>query len=310
MAKTVTPCHAKPFRLNLLRMQDMKVPRVPKFPFFIGDLLMIGLAIFIAKQGAAPLDGWQAIACVLCVAVGSVLAILPYVLEYLAVSKAAEAAALTSVTSAAANLESIAGQIATATGQWQTVNEKADETAAKARQIAEQMSSEVKGFSEFMQRVNDSEKSNLRLESEKLRRAESEWLQVVVRMLDHVFALHQAALNSGKPNLIEQMTQFQSACADVARRVGLATFVAANSEVFDAQRHQAMDGKAPTNGAKVAETLAAGYTFQGRLLRPALVRLSENGAATAAQTVSANSATSSQGQLDLAAEIIDPLVSQ
>ena len=32
----------------------------------------------------------------------------------------------------------------------------------------------------------------------------------------------------------------------------------------------------------VGETVAAGYTFQGRLLRPALVRLRENAAAVAA----------------------------
>ena len=30
---------------------------------------------------------------------------------------------------------------------------------------------------------------------------------------------------------------------------------------------------APPEGATVAETVATGYTFQGRLLRPALVRL-------------------------------------
>src|SRR5260221_9461759 len=107
-----------------------------------------------------------------------------------------------------------------------------------------------------MQRANDSEKSNLRLETEKLRRAEAEWVQVVVRMLDHVFALHQAAVVSGKPNLIDQMTQFQSACRDVVRRVGLAPFVATAAEAFDSQRHRSLDGNAPADDAKIAETLA------------------------------------------------------
>jgi molecular chaperone GrpE (heat shock protein) len=61
---------------------------------------------------------------------------------------------------------------------------------------------------------------------------------------------------------------------DAARRVGLTPFVAADAEPFDGQRHQVMDGgAAPAAGAIVAETVATGYTFQGRLIRPALVRL-------------------------------------
>jgi len=42
-------------------------------------------------------------------------------------------------------------------------------------------------------------------------------------------------------------------------------------------RHQLLEGeKAPPAGGLIAETLATGYTFQGRLLRPALVKLKES----------------------------------
>jgi molecular chaperone GrpE (heat shock protein) len=301
LTKNTASCNESRFRIDVTRMQDLKVPKLSKFPFFVGDALLLGLAVFIVKQSQPSLGSWQAIACVLSVAIGAGLAILPYVLEYRSISKAAEAAALTSVTVAAQNLESVAAQIGAATGQWQTVNEKAGETATAARQIAERMSTEVKGFAEFMQRANDSEKSNLRLETEKLRRAEAEWLQVVVRMLDHVFALHQAAVVSGKTNLIDQMTQFQSACRDVARRVGLTPFIATEAEAFDSQRHQPLDGKVPAHAAKVAETMATGYTFQGRLLRPAVVRIAENGAATLTNNGSSASPDAAQSQLELAA---------
>ncbi|HEV2319814.1 MAG TPA: nucleotide exchange factor GrpE, partial [Verrucomicrobiae bacterium] len=47
------------------------------------------------------------------------------------------------------------------------------------------------------------------------------------------------------------------------------------NESFDAERHKPVDTKNPAEGAVVAETLAAGYTFQGKLLRPALVRVRE-----------------------------------
>jgi molecular chaperone GrpE (heat shock protein) len=123
-----------------------------------------------------------------------------------------------------------------------------------------------------MQRLNDGEKATMRVEVDKLRRAESEWLQVLVRVMDHVFAVHQAAMRSGKLGLIEQMDLFQNACRDAARRVGLAPFSAEPGEVFDNGRHQWIDPKATAkSGSAVGETLAAGYTFRGQIIRPAIV---------------------------------------
>jgi len=112
-----------------------------------------------------------------------------------------------------------------------------------------------------------------------MRRAESEWLQVLMRMLDHVYALHVGALRTSQPGLIDQVGNFQNACRDVARRVGLSPFIAGDAEPFDGQRHRLAEGEAqPAPGAIISETVAAGYTFQGRLLRPALVRLANGNA--------------------------------
>ncbi len=90
----------------------------------------------------------------------------------------------------------------------------------------------------FSKKTNDSEKAHLRLEVEKLRRAEGDWVQVLVRILDHIFAVKQAAANSAQPKLIEQMGNFHTACLDIARRVGLTAFVANASEPFDQTRRQ------------------------------------------------------------------------
>ena len=249
-------------------------PKLLKWPFYLGDGLLLGAAYFIWHHTQLTMGHWELGLAVLCIGAGALLGLAPALLEYRAEMKLAEARALTTVVAQIQNIERLAGQISGATGQWQEAQEQADKTAAVAREIAERMTAEVKSFTEFMQRANDSEKATLRLEVDKLRRAEGDWLQVLVRLLDHVYALNQGARRSGQPTLIEQLSHFQNACRDAARRVGLTPFTANEAEPFDAQRHQWVeDGAKPPANATVAETIATGYTFQGKMLRPALVRL-------------------------------------
>jgi molecular chaperone GrpE (heat shock protein) len=257
-------------------MSDLNAPKLSKWPFYLGDAILLGTAWFICYQSKFTLGHWELCFVVLCVLGGALLSIVPFVLEYEALVKVAEAGSLTTVVSQLKNLEGIAGQISGATGRWHDAQDAADKTARAATEIADRMTAEVKAFTEFMQKSNDSEKATLRLEVDKLRRVEAEWLQVLVRTLDHVFALHQGAVRSGQPALAEQVGNFQSACRDAARRVGLTPFVPNDAEPFDAQRHQLVEeGATPPPDAVVSDTVATGYTFQGRLIRPALVRLRE-----------------------------------
>ena len=257
-------------------MNDSKHWTVPKWPFLLGGVLLLAAAYFLIRQAPHPIGRWEIVTAASCVALGAVLAALPFILDYRAIVKIIDASALGSVAEKIQNLEKLAAQIHAATNEWLNVQTQAEKTSAGAQEIADRMAQEVRQFSEFMQKMNDSEKAALRLEVEKLRRGEGEWLQVLVRILDHVFALHAAAARSGQPRLAEQLAQFQNACRDAARRIGLAPFAAEADEPFDAGRHQPLDGGTePPADAVVAETAAPGFTFQGRLLRPALVRLRE-----------------------------------
>ena len=260
--------------------------KLSKWPFFVADAFLLGAAYFVSLQAMGPL----ALALlVVCVGAGAGVCILPFVLEYRLTAKLAEANTLATATEQMHNLEELANQITSATGRWQNVQEASEKVSASAKSIAERMAAEAKAFTEFLQKANDSEKATLRLEIDKLRRAESEWLQVLVRMLDHIYALHLGALRSGQPKLIEQLGNFQSACRDAARRVGLTPFAANPAERFDAERHQLLETDAkPSAEATIAETLATGYTFQGRLLRPALVRVNGNGSGPVTESVAAS----------------------
>ena len=256
-------------------MPNSLAPKLSKWPFFVGDAILFGCAFFIYYQSKLPMEPWQIGFVVFCVACGACLGLMPFLLEYRVLAKLAEASLVANAVAELRNIETIAAQISGVSNQWESAQDQANKTVATAGAISERMASELKAFSEFMQRANDSEKANLRLEVEKLHRAEADWLQVLVRLLDHVYALHTGAVRSGQPNLIGQVSGFQNACRDSARRVGLVPYVAEACEPFDPQRHQLLDSEAQaTAEATVAETIATGYTFQGRLLRPALVRLS------------------------------------
>ena len=267
---------------------------MPKWPFFLGDAIMLGLAGFIYWQGAAPLPLAEIIAGGVCVVLGALLAVAPFVMDYRALLKTIEISTLGTAMEKIQNLEALSAHIGSATSHWQLAHEDAEKTSAVARQISDQMAAELRDFKEFLQKTNDSEKATLRLEAEKLRRGETDWMQTLVRVMDHIFALHLAAERSGQPQLAGQIGSFQNACRETARKVGLVPFIAGPEDKFDPKRHQTAGGITPEAGVPIAETLATGYTFQGRQLRPALVKVA--GAAHEPQaSATTNSATAQSG---------------
>ena len=260
-------------------MNNISDWKVPKWPFLAFGLALFVVAAVLACRPAHAITQMEIIIATASVALGALLGCLPFILEYRAVKKLVEINAVTTVAEHLSDLKKYSAQIASATDQWARVQETtkgdSEKIVAAAKEITERMVTEIREFNEFQVKLNDTEKGALRLEVEKLRRAEGEWLQVVVRILDHVFALHNAAARSGQPELAENVGQFQNACRDAARRVGLAPFHAAPEEKFDAQKHRAHGVEnSPADGV-VAEMLAPGLTFQGRLIRPVLVRRQE-----------------------------------
>lgn len=270
--------------------QELPELKVPKWPFFVADAFMLGLAYFLFYyQAKLPLTRWEVVACVVCVTLGAMLGVLPYLLEYRAIIKYGalvkliETSSLREATDKIQNLEHCVAKISSASDQLSSVQEQADKTTGLANDITERMAKEVREFTAFMQKANDGEKATLRLEVEKLRRAENEWLNVQVFTLDHIFALNRAASRSGQPNLVAQLSHFQEACRDAARRVGLVPVLAAPGEPFDEKRHQLAEGQTAFAGATVLEVVASGYSFQGKLIRPALVQLQREATPAAAQ---------------------------
>jgi molecular chaperone GrpE (heat shock protein) len=255
-------------------MNNQTEIKLPKWPFLLGDGVLLGLTYFLYLHVKMPLGRGEIWLFALVGVLGAVLAVIPFLFEYQTAVKMVEIGAMTHAMPQAKNLEELAGQIASATAQWQGVSEHSGGAVKAAKEIGERMTTEMNGFSEFMKKVNDNEKANLRLELEKLRRGEGEWVQLVVRLLDHTYALYQAAVRSGQASVIEQIAQFQNASRDVVKRAGLIAFAPAINEPFDAKWHHSTDSQAVSMAdARVRDTIATGYTYQGKMVRPALVTL-------------------------------------
>jgi hypothetical protein len=249
---------------------------LPFWPFIILDVLFLGMAVIIYKnahQPFVPIEAGLVIACV----VGAAFSIaMPFLRRNADETAMAQTQAIAEAVKGIQSIDQVAQQISTATTQWQGVQEHATKTIDAAREVADSMAAEAKSFVEFLKKANESEKSHLRVEVDKLRRAEGQWLEVMVRMMDNVHALNQAAIQSGKANLINQIGQFQNACRDTSRRIGLVPFYADPGTAYDEKAHELFEGEKATADAKVGLTVACGYTFQGQIIRKPVVALQNN----------------------------------
>ncbi len=255
-------------------MTDRAPLKVAKWPFLLGDALFLGLAYWIMLKVDPFVTIWQTVALFLCVAAGAWLAVTPFIWEYKTAVRLGESDSLADAVQQIKNLETIAAQIQTATGQWQGALDSGNKVLETAQQMNTRMDAEAAAFANFFKQADEKEKNHLRLEAEKLRRSEADWLQVVVRLLDHVYALQQAGARSGKPELAENLARFQTACRDVVRRVGLVPVEIAAGAAFDENLHQLPDDATkPPNDACVAATIATGYTYQSQVIRSPIVAL-------------------------------------
>jgi molecular chaperone GrpE (heat shock protein) len=250
---------------------------VAKWPFILTDvLLLVGFAwvIRFVLPPKSTLDYAAMITIIVFWMFAAWISILPWLREYQAQVKFAEQDAIGTALEQIQRLEEIGSRVQAATGTWQSAQDSANRVMLAAKEVEDKILASSKEFMEFAERINNDEKQHLRLEVEKLRRNESEWLQVAARMLDHTFAITAAAQRSGQPNLASQMNNFQNACRDAARRVGLVPFHPAVGDAFEERSQQLEDANAkPEEGSVVSDILATGYTFQGQLLRKALVRV-------------------------------------
>lgn len=287
-------------------MSQKTAPRINKLPFLVTDLVFIGVALAIIYRGETPIGGSQMLAIVACVALGAWACVTPFLRDHEVQARFAEADGLAETVAQISQLKLVAAQVQGATAQWQTFQENSGSAVEAMKKMAAQLNIDATNFAEALKQSSDAEKAALRLDVEKRKRAEGEWLKVLVALLDHVYALHQAGARSGQPAVVQQLTAFQGACRDVVRRVGLVAVEARPGDGFNPAIHRLPDDKqAPVAGTPITATLATGFSYQGQLVRPVLVNLAD-GAAPANDAIEDPQQPDPAGADDFASEDVLP----
>lgn len=266
-------------------MSSKPAPKISKLPFIVTDLVCLGAALGIVWKSAAPIGGAAMLAIVACVALGAWACVTPFIRDHDLAVRLAESDNLHDTVRQIQQLKEVATAVQTATAQWHILQENSGNATAAMQKMATQLSSDAQNFAKSLQASNDAEKTALRLEVDKRKRAEADWLKILVALLDNTHALYLAGVRSGQANVVNQLGSFQAACRDIVRRVGLVAIEARPGEPFNPATHALADqNQTPQSGAAVAATLATGFSFQGQLVRPVLVALAGGDAAEKAAT--------------------------
>lgn len=255
-------------------MSENARPTLSRWPFLLGDLLLLaagaGVA-WLAHTGRLEWSPALAALLVAAVALGGWMLVTPFLREHAAAVRLEEQAGLAGTLQQIQQLRNVAAQVTAAGTQFQAAQESATRTQAAAGELLAAMQAERQSFTQFLQQANDQDRQALRLEVEKLHRGEQEMLQVVVVLLDHSYALLQAAVRSGHQGIVQQLAHFRHACLDTVRRLGLVALEARPGEEFNAQLHEWAQPRTATPGTRIGRTVACGYTFRGVALRRIIV---------------------------------------
>lgn len=276
----------------------MESGRATKWPFVLGDVLLLGTSGWVAwalHEGRLPWGTATAALVVGGVAAGAWVLVTPFLRDHDAETRRSEQEILADTLQQVRQVESAATGIATSAGHIQSAQQALDRARAASEQVAVRLAEERKSVAELQARTLDQERQTMRIELEKLRRSEEETVRVLCHLLDHNYAVFQAGQRSGQPALAQQLGQYRAACLDAVRRIGLVAHEARPGEAFDASRHQPAEGHEAGPGAVVAGTIACGYTFQGMGIRPIIVA---TGAGIAAGTGVGANPTEGTGATD------------
>ena len=163
-----------------MSMLPSDTPRLPKWPFLVGDAALLGTAALIASRSLDPWSGAPLIATVSCVALGTVLGAIPFLTDYARKQDIALDDRQRALEELARTVATAAEQIGIAAQGLHTIAELAQKNLKQAEQLPHKLQDKVAELQQQLTVANDEEKEELERDLAALRTSESERLEAVV----------------------------------------------------------------------------------------------------------------------------------
>jgi hypothetical protein len=154
-----------------------EAPKINPWPFIVGDAVLLGTAAFIASQSPAPLSGAPLLAIVGSVALGAVLACVPFLLNYTRRQDLALAERQSEIAALARTTAESAEQIGIAAQGLQSINELTQRALKHVDQLPHKLQDKINDFKSQLNEVAVTENEVLAQEVNTLRTSEIERLE-------------------------------------------------------------------------------------------------------------------------------------
>ncbi|MDB6055501.1 MAG: hypothetical protein JWN25_3024 [Verrucomicrobiales bacterium] len=255
-------------------MESHRRHTLPKWPFFLADLVLLTFAAVSMLRVGGPNTSTDRLIWIGTVCIGCLISLVPYLYTGASSSEntsAADDERLEELKLAVQNSgEKLPDLLVPHLDKMQAALHE------RFLGIEAGVQASRKSFDGLITVLNQQQSAELahaRLETEKLRKGDGEWLQLVVHLMDQAFALFQAAVNSGQHAVAQQLSLYYSHCRDLVRRKGLVPLLPEPGTPFNGDEQMITEGTRAAEDSKIASVVVPGYTFQKQIVRKALVTL-------------------------------------
>ena len=153
--------------------RPLETPKLPKLPFFAGNLVLLIAAWVIFSQAARPLAGTPLVALTICVSLAAMAACVPFLADYTRQQDTALDERQRALEALARTTAETAEQIGIAATGLHTITELAQKNLKSAEQILPRWQEKSQEFVQRLAEANSAELESLRREINALRSAEA-----------------------------------------------------------------------------------------------------------------------------------------
>lgn len=173
-----------PATLSSMSTRPASPPPVTRWKFVLGALVFVALGVTWLLFGADPLDAVGMLVLLLCLAVSATLCLAPYLIEYDARLRLAEAHARDHAESQVRRLTQVSDQLMNAVSRSQSTEEQAGQALGTLEELAERLAGQAEEIAQQLARVQERDSAALKAEVERLARERDERLAALEQRID------------------------------------------------------------------------------------------------------------------------------